>query len=588
MSVGDNNPPRDFLSAQAESRSFARLRRRVLRTLLRQTFAHARFRLTLIVVLTGLLWGGMFWMFADGFTFLQSTISNAETHARTVGSLFGQFFFWLMPMLAFSAGIILYGGLFRSREAAFLLTTPARTERIFLHKFHEAAVLSSWGFLLLGSPILMAYGVVNGAPWYYYALLLPLAVAFVYMMVALGAIVCLWLVRCVPNHLGAVLLGAAALLLGGVVWFAWELYAGPRNDLLTPDWFREIIQRLQFSDQRLLPNWWLSSGLMAAAGRDWAESTLFLALLVSNALFFRQLALWSSAWTYRAAYSALQGRSRRRRRLAKARLDKALTFMIGWVSTPVRLMAVKDLRLFRRDPLQWSQFMIFFGLLALYFFNVRSFTYDVSSMAWVNMVSFLNLSVVGLLLSTFTTRFIYPMISVEGRRFWILGLLGMPRGTLLWAKFFFAAAGSIVPCAALVALSDLMLGVAASVLVSHQMTCLVLCLGLAGIAVGFGAWLPNFREESPSRIAAGFGGTLTLVVSTLYILIIVLLTALPTHFYLAAQYAGLDGKLQGGANIQQWLVFWWWAGAVASLLLGAAVTLVPLWLGFRAFRRFEF
>ena len=39
------------------------------------------------------------------------------------------------------------------------------------------------------------------------------------------------------------------------------------------------------------------------------------------------------------------------------------------------------------------------------------------------MVSFLNLSVVGLLLSTFTTRFIFPMISLEGRRFWILGLL---------------------------------------------------------------------------------------------------------------------------------------------------------------------
>ncbi len=82
-------PPRDFLSAQAESRSFARLRRRVLLTLLRQTFAHARFRLTLIVVLTSLLWGGMFWMFADGFSFLQATISNADTHARTVGSLFG-------------------------------------------------------------------------------------------------------------------------------------------------------------------------------------------------------------------------------------------------------------------------------------------------------------------------------------------------------------------------------------------------------------------------------------------------------------------------------------------------------------------
>ena len=61
------------------------------------------------------------------------------------------------------------------------------------------------------------------------------------------------------------------------------------------------------------------------------------------------------------------------------------------------------------------------------------------------MVSFLNLSVVGLLLSTFTTRFIFPMISLEGRRFWILGLLGVRRETILWGKFLFAACGADHP-----------------------------------------------------------------------------------------------------------------------------------------------
>ena len=56
--------------------------------------------------------------------------------------------------------------------------------------------------------------------------------------------------------------------------------------------------------------------------------------------------------------------------------------------------------------------------------------------AWVNMISFLNLAVVGLILSTFTTRFIFPMISLEGRRFWILGMLPVRRDTILWGKFF--------------------------------------------------------------------------------------------------------------------------------------------------------
>ena len=73
------------------------------------------------------------------------------------------------------------------------------------------------------------------------------------------------------------------------------------------------------------------------------------------------------------------------------------------------------------------------------------------------MVSFLNLAVVGLILSTFTTRFIYPMISLEGHCFWILGLLPIERDTILWSKFWFASLGSWIPCSLLVLLSDMML-----------------------------------------------------------------------------------------------------------------------------------
>ncbi len=256
----------------------------------------------------------------------------------------------------------------------------------------------------------------------------------------------------------------------------------------------------------------------------------------------------------------------------------------------MRLMIIKDLRIFRRDPLQWSQFLIFLSLLALYFSNIRRFTYDVHYIGWVNMVSFLNLAVVGLLLSTFTTRFIFPMISLEGRRFWILGLLPMRRETILWGKFLFASGGSIIPCSALVLLSDTMLNVSTGVLLSHQLTCLVLCLGLSGIAVGLGAYLPNLREQSPSRIAGGFGGTLTLVLSTLYIMAVVLLTALPIHFYLAAHSAGFGPGMETAesSSLYSWLTAWLIGGTAGSILLGAAAMLVPMRLGCRAFRRLEF
>jgi ABC-2 type transport system permease protein len=120
------------------------------------------------------------------------------------------------------------------------------------------------------------------------------------------------------------------------------------------------------------------------------------------------------------------------------------------------------------------------------------------------------------------------------------------------------------------------------------LTCVVLCCGLSGIAVGLGAKMPNLREESPSKIAAGFGGTLNLVISTLYILAVVLLTALPSHFYLGYEHSDAGDIIGTSARMGDWLRFWLAAGTAGSLLLGVAAMVIPLKVGFHALRQMEF
>jgi len=568
----------DFLPPQEEARVLWRLRVRIGGTLLRQTLEHARFRLGLIVGLSIMLWGGLFWLALDGFEFIRVAIGHGPTHDQTVRAVFGTFFGALMVMLIFSSGIILYGSLFQSRETAFLLTLPVRTGRVFLHKFQEAVLLSSWGFLLLGSPMLLAYGVVAAAPWYYYLMLVPFMVAFIYIPAALGALLCLAIVYWIPAARLKVLSWGIVLLVAFAVWTIWSVVAGPESDLLTPGWFQEMLGRLSFTEGRLFPSWWLSSGLLEATQGAWSQSVLFLALIVSNALMGRQLAIAVAGAVYRPAYSSLYGQGRRRRPRSPNRpwFDTLVLTLMTPLPLPMRLLTLKDLRIFRRDPVQWSQFLIFFGLLLLYFVNIRRFSYDVVYIGWVNMVSFLNLAVVGLLMSTFTTRFIYPMLSLEGRRFWILGLMPISRDTILWSKFFFAVGGATLPCCGLVLLSDIMLRVAPMVLVSHQLTCVILCVGLAGIAVGLGARLPNLREQSPSRIAAGFGGTLNLVLSLAFLLAAILPFGLLFHLHATDRI--LPAQMLRGL----WLAGLWLAA------LTAAATLVPLWLGNRALARREF
>ena len=216
---------------------------------------------------------------------------------------------------------------------------------------------------------------------------------------------------------------------------------------------------------------------------------MYLALLVSNALFFHVLTVWAAKRWFRASYANFACRRTRNR------VGAALAWPIGFMALllsgfprPLQLLLIKDWRLLRRDPVQWSQFLIFFGLLGLYFLNVDRFNNphsDIGYVTWINMVSFLNLAVVGLILSTFTTRFIYPMISLEGHCFWILGLLPIERDTILWSKFWFASIGSWIPCAVLVLLSDVMLDVPLLVIGVHQLTCVLLVLGVGLDRRGF-------------------------------------------------------------------------------------------------------
>lgn len=573
------------LAPEQEGRLLLRLRLTVAGHTISTMFREARLRLVMVALLSGIFWVALFGLFFEAFTFIDSM------HTEVISLLFNSFFSALMVMMVFSTGILMYGGLYASEEAKLLLTCPLRAETIHGHKFQEALWFSSWGFILLGSPMLIAYGLVRDAPWSFYAMLLPFMVSFVVIPAAIGSMLCMLIVAGLPRlRLHAVTISLTVVLLGGI-WKVWSALNSTDAVTLTTTWFEETLTQLTLTEQVYLPSWWLSSGLLDAALRGetvaltWTsslESLKFLGLLASNALLANLLAGWVAQLTYRLGYSHLQSETPRRKRHKRFWFDDILSRGSSRWGGPLRLLLVKDLQVFRRDATQWSQFMIFFGLLALYFFNLRSFTY---TYAYASIIGYLNLAVVGLILSTFTTRFVFPSISLEGRRFWILGLLPVHRDHIVWSKFLFAFGGGILPCLGLITLSDSMLGIPQQTLVIHLICCTMLCSGLCGIAVGLGARMPNLRESSPAKIAAGFGGTLSLVVSALFIIAVVLLVALPSHLDLMRRTLGVvpEKNLLGLVGSQTGILF----SLGLVVLLGLTATFGPLLLGIRAFRRFE-
>jgi ABC-2 type transport system permease protein len=595
-------PPRQPLLPGPESRTFWGLRTRRFLSMTRVAMASMRMRLASITLASLVLWIGLFWLFFQGFHFIYTGLHHVGMRTQFVHAIFNVFFLALTAMLLFSSGIILYGNLFKTEEVRFLLTTPASPERIVLHKFHEAVFFSCWGFVLLGSPMLIAYGVMADSPWYYYALLAPFMVAFVLIPAGLGAIACLAIVRLLPTARVHALLTLGAIAIGVGLFFGWHVLAYQNRDLMTPTWFQDVLSRLEFSEQRMLPSWWLSTGLLEAAHPTsvagerpaWRESLYFLAVLSSNALLLQVILAGIAKRAFRISFSELQGLTRSKRQSHVSWMDRVVMRICRPFPASLRIFIIKDLRLFRRDPVQWSQFLIFFSLLMFYFFNVRRFDYGDTLEQWVTVISFLNVAVVGLILSTFTTRFIFPMISLEGRRFWILGTAPIRREMVLWGKFWFACAGAIIPCSLLVLASDVSLNIVTRlplVAVIHQLTCWVLCVGLSAMAVGLGARLPNLREPSPSKIAAGFGGTLNLILSALYIIAVVSLSAVPAFFWAETSWLA-DGSFTNhplfggriGIGSPGSVVL----GVVLMLALGGIATYVPLRIGKRAFDELEF
>jgi ABC-2 type transport system permease protein len=150
------------------------------------------------------------------------------------------------------------------------------------------------------------------------------------------------------------------------------------------------------------------------------------------------------------------------------------------------------------------------------------------------MVSFLNLGACSLNLATVTTRFVFPQFSLEGKRLWVVGMAPMGLARIVKAKYWLASLSSLVVTLSLIMLSSYLLDMSWDRVAFFSAAVTIMTFSLNGLAVGLGVVFPNFRDASPSKIVSGFGGTLCLVLSFLYILASVLIlgfgtSGLPPH-----------------------------------------------------------
>jgi len=534
-----------------------------------------RLKIATIVFSSVLFIGALFAAFWEGFSFVEEQIP--ELFEPVASYLFSMFYFALSLMLAISCGIIFFTGAYRGKEVNLLFVHPIDPESLFAYKFGEALFWSSWAFAFLSLPLVVAFGIVakTGAAFFVGALLF--LGPFVLLCAAVGVLGAVLVARFLLAHRKRVIILAVA----GVVLFGaselWRLFVlSERYDMFSQPWIVSILEGTRSAKAALVPSAWMTRGTLSLAGGRLGDAAYFFLVLLANGLFFALVAIRVGGMTFQRCYDQAQGISSKRRYVAPKRGRRWLRALFWYLTPGERELILKDIRTFRRDIAQWSQFLIFFGLLGIYFVNIRRMGYDEYGVFWRNLVSFLNIAATSMTMATFTSRFIFPQVSLEGKRFWVLGLAPLSRASILRSKFAFSATACVVLSVGLIAISDAMLRVDAFIVVLHLATMIGISMGLSGLAVGLGARFPSMREDNPSKIVAGFGGTLNLVISAFYVAFIVAVQAVPCHLYYATR------SIPIGA-FRAWIT----AGIVVSTLAACVATLVPYTLGARAFAKME-
>ncbi len=511
----------------------------------------------------------LFLVFRDAFHFLNAF---GGAGLLLIGRLFSLFFLGIGVMLTVSSLVTAYSTLFDADEIPFLLTRPFSMSGIVLYKSAQAGVFSSWAFFCVVLPFIGAYAWHQRISPLFVVWTLLFSIPFLFLFTGIGTLMVLIVVRWVPRpskgraitfSLTAVAAMAALPLTGGLSQLPSDTYFNIAG----------LVPGLRIAGHPLSPSFWIAEGITALTRGSFARGALFFtALTTSAALIALILEQAGRFWFYNAWQRSISAVRTRRRVISMP----FLRILGNILPSDMAAIIAKDIRIFFRDPVQWSQAVVFFGLLALYFSNLRMFNYNTMPEQWRSTMTFLNVFAVAAVLSSLGSRFVYPQLSLEGHSFWILGLSPATLPRILAAKFLSAVVAMPAISVSLIAVSVRMLGTGTALNTAAIGVITAVSVAVCGLSTGLGAIFMDLRERNPAAIVSGFGGTLNIVLCLTYMLGAIL--PFGTIFHLHEIDVIDSRRFTTGLQIASLWLF----------LITIAATVIPLWIGLHTLRNRDY
>lgn len=491
-----------------------------------------------------------------------------------ISQLLSLLFLTFFSMLIFSNVITSIPTLYLSHDLGFLNASPLSPVAIFMARFFQTLVNSSWMVVVFGFPILIAYGEVLGARAAYYLLLPLIFFPFLVIPAGFGIPVTALLMRYFPaRRIHQILTFVGIVFLCGIIMFirlmSPEKYLGMEVE---DDVIIQFVERLKIPEFDFLPSTWAARGvLFGVQGNHWVMAG-YGGLLVLGASV---MALFAVGLAWKVYYRGWAGVNTSSTGTAEEGwFYRTLRSAIRPVPVPQRALFLKDVKLFWRDTSQWSQLFILGALVVVYIYNVRNL--PLPTVYLKNLISIVNIGLAGVVMAAVASRFVFSTTSIEGRYFWTIYSSPMDMNKFLWEKFFLYLLPLLLLAEALVVISNLFLAVDGYIMAVSIISIFCITLGLAGMGVGLGAIYPLFRFEHVAEIAVSVGGILYMILSLSFVGVVILFGAWPVHVHFRKKFLYSD---VGGPEVYLCYL------AIAAITLAAVF--FPMRLAKRSLSRLE-
>ncbi|MDH5202895.1 MAG: hypothetical protein OEW69_06525, partial [Nitrospirota bacterium] len=505
---------------------------RVNRSFYKKALFYTLLCITFIFLMTNLLNTGMIKL---------QTLSSEVFHVLLVKA-YSLIFIIIFFIQIISAFILALNTFYQSRELEVLFTSPVNRISLFFSRLFETHLKASWMLIIFGLPLLISAGVLFHASPFYYIYSLLIFIAFAAIPVNIG--ICLAILTSGIFNIRKLkkFLFSGGIIAIIVIITLLRIFKPER--FINPELFANLtlfISEMKTPSFLLLPNRWLSESLFNFLNRDYSSTFIFVALLfLTSYITTVLLQVIFIKYHYRGWILTQEGgvilKDKRQHAsyisnfIKKILSAKPFQLLLSVIDTRSRILIRKDIAYQIRDIKNVHQILILLSLIVVYLFSIISLPLNWEGFYAVKLkyiISFFNLGLILLIITSFCSRLVCPAISSEGNSLWIIRTSPATPKRYVWTKFFFFFIPVFLFGQLLTVSSSLFIGIEKPLLLLEIMTTTLLSLSFVSLALMFS--VSDLRRSMYDSVKeqTRTGSAVYMVISFLLILFTLTLEIVP-------------------------------------------------------------